>query len=42
MLDGAARLLIGQFFERLVGRAAGRDVARKSLWRRLLALLRLG
>jgi 2-furoyl-CoA dehydrogenase large subunit len=41
MLEGAARLLIGQFFERLVGRAAGRAVARPSLWRRLLALLGL-
>ncbi len=37
MLDGAARILIGQFFERLIVQSSG--AARLSLWRRLLRLL---
>jgi 2-furoyl-CoA dehydrogenase large subunit len=41
MLEGAARILTGQFFERLVGRAGGGAVRAPSLWRRLLALLGL-
>lgn len=39
MLDGAARLLIDQFFERLIARSGG--AAPVPLWRRLLRLLRL-
>ncbi len=39
MLEGAARLVIGQFFERLAARATGRPAPRPSLWRRLLRWL---
>jgi 2-furoyl-CoA dehydrogenase large subunit len=42
MLDGAARILIGQFFDRLVARAAGTPVKTPSLWTRLLRLVGLG
>jgi 2-furoyl-CoA dehydrogenase large subunit len=37
MLDGAARILIGQFFARLIAGSGG--AAKVSLWRRLLRLL---
>ncbi len=37
LLDGAARVIIGQFFASLAAQASGR---RPSLWRRLLRLLR--
>jgi 2-furoyl-CoA dehydrogenase large subunit len=36
MLEGAARMLIAQFFERLIARAGGEPASRGSLWRRLL------
>ena len=39
MLDGAARHLIAQFFERLIARAGGQPAPAPSLWRRLLRLL---
>jgi 2-furoyl-CoA dehydrogenase large subunit len=42
MLDGAARLLIGELFARLAARAGGGAMARPSLWRRLLRLLGIG
>jgi 2-furoyl-CoA dehydrogenase large subunit len=41
MLDGAARLLIAEFFDRLVRRAGGDAPPRPSLWRRILRLLGL-
>ncbi len=37
MLDGAAKILIAQFFERLLARSGG--AAAPSLWRRLLRLI---
>jgi 2-furoyl-CoA dehydrogenase large subunit len=39
MLDGAARHLIAQFFERLIARAGGRPTPAVPFWRRLLRLL---
>jgi 2-furoyl-CoA dehydrogenase large subunit len=39
MLDGAARILIGRFFERLVARANPAAPRPPSRWRRLLLLL---
>jgi 2-furoyl-CoA dehydrogenase large subunit len=42
MLDGAARVLIGQFFERLVARANPTAVRPSSRWRRLLHVLGIG
>ena len=44
MLEGAARVVVGQFFQRLVSRVEGRapSPAGKSWWRRLLAALGLG
>jgi 2-furoyl-CoA dehydrogenase large subunit len=42
MLDGAARILIGQLFERLIARAAGTAVKPPSLWARLLRLVGIG
>jgi 2-furoyl-CoA dehydrogenase large subunit len=41
MLDGAARILIGQFFERLIAHAGGPAAKPSSLWRRLLQLIGL-
>ena len=41
MLDGAARILVGQFFERLVAQVGG-PPAPVSFWRRLLRLLGIG
>ncbi len=38
MLDGAARIVVGQFFERLVTQVGGRP-AGVSLWHRLLRML---
>ena len=43
MLDGAARFIIAEFFQRLTADAAGGVApARRSLWRRLLRFLGLG
>jgi len=39
MLQGATRMLIGQFFERLVLLATGKPAAKPSFWRRLLRWL---
>ena len=42
MLDGATRVIVGQFFERLVSRVGGRaPAAGASWWQRLLAMLGL-
>ncbi|MHA1108592.1 MAG: SRPBCC family protein [Alphaproteobacteria bacterium] len=41
LLDGATRVLVGQFFERLVAQVGGGSAA-PSLWRRLLGLLGIG
>ena len=46
MLEGAARIVIGQFFERLVARVGGKPVGAaatgNSLWRRILHALGIG
>ncbi len=42
LLEGATRIVIGQFFERLVAQVGGPDVAAVPWWRRLLRLLGLG
>jgi 2-furoyl-CoA dehydrogenase large subunit len=43
MLEGAARVVVGQFFQRLVAQVGGSEpasaVARPSLWQRLIAML---
>ena len=40
MLDGAARVVIGQFFERLIAQAGGQSLpASLSWWRRLAKAL---
>ncbi len=41
MLDGAARIVVGQFFERLVAQVGGRP-AGVSWWQRLLRMLGIG
>lgn len=42
MLEGAARKLIGQFFDRLGKKAAGESMSTPAWWRRLLAWLGMG
>ena len=44
MLEGATKLVVGQFFERLVAQVEGKDVPAggPSLWRRIKAMLGLG